>query len=246
MSESAIYSSAGTNGNAGLQAARDQTAVTRAQVTDAERTLYSMWASSSSAFCWRNPLCSFALQDLKSFQQTVDIGEAQYKAGYISEGDYPQDQTAVAAVSDRCFRPPGWRRCRPWSSLRRMLGYDAVPANFDVVGDLAYQPLKAEVEDLQAKALQERPDYRAAELGITAAQSQIPLAKANAKVDVNGNLRFHARVGREHRFHFCELRLPIFNRNQGEIARTSYALTQAQEQQKSTSDTVLIRCCQRL
>ena len=33
--------------------------------------------------------------------------------------------------------------------------------------------------------------------------------------------------------------LPIFNRNQGEIARTGYALTQAQEQQQSASDTVL-------
>ena len=30
----------------------------------------------------------FALQDLKSFQQTVDIAQAQYNAGYISEGDY--------------------------------------------------------------------------------------------------------------------------------------------------------------
>jgi cobalt-zinc-cadmium efflux system outer membrane protein len=31
----------------------------------------------------------------------------------------------------------------------------------------------------------------------------------------------------------------IFNRNQGEIARTGHALTQAQEQQQSSSDTVL-------
>jgi cobalt-zinc-cadmium efflux system outer membrane protein len=33
--------------------------------------------------------------------------------------------------------------------------------------------------------------------------------------------------------------LPIFNRNQGEIARTQYALTQAQEQRQAASDTVL-------
>ena len=38
---------------------------------------------------------------------------------------------------------------------------------------------------------------------------------------------------------FANFDLPIFNRNQGEIARTSYALTQAQEQQQSASDTVL-------
>ena len=33
--------------------------------------------------------------------------------------------------------------------------------------------------------------------------------------------------------------MPIFNRNQGEIARTGHALTQAQEQQQAASDTVL-------
>jgi cobalt-zinc-cadmium efflux system outer membrane protein len=33
--------------------------------------------------------------------------------------------------------------------------------------------------------------------------------------------------------------LPIFNRNQGEIARTRFALTQAQETQQLASDTVL-------
>ena len=47
-------------------------------------------------------------------------------------------------------------------SLRELLGYDAVPADYDVVGDLAYQPLKARLEDLQAKALNQRPDLRAA------------------------------------------------------------------------------------
>ena len=38
---------------------------------------------------------------------------------------------------------------------------------------------------------------------------------------------------------FVNFGLPIFNRNQGEIARTTYALTQAQELQQSASYTVL-------
>jgi cobalt-zinc-cadmium efflux system outer membrane protein len=35
------------------------------------------------------------------------------------------------------------------------------------------------------------------------------------------------------------LPLPLFDRNQGEIARTRYALTQAQEQEAAASDTVM-------
>jgi outer membrane protein, heavy metal efflux system len=180
----------------------------------------------------------FAEQDLKGFQQTVDISEEQFKAGYISEGDYLkiklqllQFQTDVSSAR--------LARVQALVSLRELLGYDAVPADYDVTGDLAYEPLHGRQEDLQAEALRERPDLKAAQLGITAAQSQILLAKANAKVDVNGTYDFTHVSGENTASIFVNFDLPIFNRNQGEIARTQYALTQAQEQQLAASDTVM-------
>jgi len=221
-----------------LQAARDQTAVTRAQVTDAERTLAFNVGQQFISVLLAESTLQFALQDLKGFQQTVDISEIQLKAGYIGEGDYLkielqllQFQTDVSSAR--------LAKVQALVGLREYLGYNAVPADFDVIGDLAYQPLKANLEDLQTKALRERPDFRAAELGITAAQSQILLAKANAKVDVNGTYDFTHVSGENTASIFVNFELPIFNRNQGEIARTGYALTQAQEQQQAASDTVL-------
>ena len=221
-----------------LQAARDQTAVTRAQVADAERTLAFNVGQQFVSVLLAESTLQFALQDLQSFQQTVDIGEAQFKAGYIGEGDYLkiklqllQFQTDVSSAR--------LAKVQALVGLREFLGYNAVPAEFDVIGDLEYQPLKANLEDLQTKALRERPDFRAAELGTTAAQSQILLAKANAKVDVNGTYDFTHVSGENAASIFVNFELPIFNRNQGEIARTGYALTQAQEQQQSASDTVL-------
>jgi len=221
-----------------LQAARDQTAVTRAQVTDAERTLAFNVGQQFVSVLLAESTLQFALQDLKGFQQTVDISEAQLKAGYIGEGDYLkiklqllQFQTDVSSAR--------LAKIQALVGLREFLGYNAVPADFDVIGDLAYQPLKAHLEDLQAKALRERPDFRAAELGMTSAQSQILLAKANAKVDVNGTYDFTHVSGENTASIFVNFELPIFNRNQGEIARTGYALTQAQEQQQAASDTVL-------
>ena len=80
--------------------------------------------------------------------------------------------------------------------------------------------------------------------GVTAAQSQIQLAKANAKVDVNGTYDFTHTAGQNSASIFAGFDLPIFNRNQGEIARTRYALTQAEETQQSASDTVLSDVCQ--
>jgi cobalt-zinc-cadmium efflux system outer membrane protein len=221
-----------------LQAARDATAVTRAQVTDAERTLAFNVGQQFVSVLLAESTLDFAMQDLKDFQQTVDISEIQLKAGYIGEGDYLkiklqllQFQTDVSAAR--------LAKVQALVALRGLLGYNSVPADYDVIGDLAYEPLKGVVEDFQAKALRERPDFRAAELGITAAQSQIALAKANAKVDVNGTYDFSHVAGETTGSIFVGFDLPVFNRNQGEIARTNYALTQAQEQEQAASDTVL-------
>ena len=221
-----------------LQAARDQTAVTREQVSDSERTLAFNVGQQFVSVLLAESTLQFALQDLKSFQQTVDISEAQFKAGYIGEGDYLkiklqllQFQTDVSSAR--------LAKVQALVGLRELLGYDAVPADFDVIGDLVYQPLKTSLDDLQAEALRTRPDFRAAELGVKAAQSQIGLAKANGKVDVTGTYDFTHVSGENTSSIFVNFPLPIFDRNQGEIARTQYALTQAQEQQYSASDTVL-------
>ena len=221
-----------------LQAARDTTAVTRAQVADAERTLTFNVGQQFVSVLLAESTLQFALEDLKGFQQTVDISEAQLKAGYIGEGDYLkiklqllQFQTDVSSAR--------LAKLQALVNLRELLGYEAVPAEFDVVGELEYQPLKGNVEDLQARALRERPDFRAAELGVTAAESQIALAKANAKVDVNGTYDFTHVSGENTASIFANFALPIFDRGQGEIARTRYALSQAQQQKQSASDTVL-------
>lgn len=221
-----------------LQAAKDQTAVTRAQVADAERTLTFNVGQQFVGVLLAESTLEFALQDLQSFQQTVDIAETQFKAGFISEGDYLkiklqllQFQTDVSSAR--------LARVQALVGLRELLGYNAVAADYDVVGDLAYQQLKASVEDLQMKALHERPDFHAAELGVAAARSQILLAKANGKVDVNGTADYSHVGGQSTASLFANFALPIFNRNQGEIARTGYALTQAQEQQQAANDAVL-------
>lgn len=221
-----------------LQAARDTTAVTRAQVADAERTLAFNVGQQFVSVLLAESTLQFALDDLKGFQQTVDISEAQLKAGYIGEGDYLkiklqllQFQTDVSSAR--------LAKVQALVGLREFLGYDAVPADFDVVGELEHQSLKGNLEDLQARALRERPDFHAAELGVTAAQSQIALAKANAKVDVNGTYDFTHVSGENTASIFANFALPIFDRGQGEIARTRYALTQAQQQEQSASDTVL-------
>ncbi len=221
-----------------IDAARDATAVTRYQVDDFKRTLVSNVAQQYINAQLAQSLLDFANKDLASFQQTVDISEERYKAGAISEGDLLkikvqmlQFQTDVSSAQVA--------KAQALANLRRLLGYDAVPANYDVEGELTYQPLTANVDDLQLQALKLRPDLLAAQQGVRAAQSQIALAKANGKVDVTGSLEYSHVAAQNTMGVAVSVPLPLFNRNQGEIERTRFALTQSEQLAQSASDAVL-------
>lgn len=221
-----------------LQAARDQTAVTRAQFEDDERTLTFNVAQQFIAVLLAESTLQFAGQDLKGFEQTVDLAQAQYKAGYISEGDYLkiklqllQFQTDVSSAR--------LAKVQALIALRQSLGYDAVPADYDVIGTLAYVPVNKNLDDLEAEALKDRPDLRASQLGITAARSQILLAKANGKQDVTAGLTYTHTAAENSDAISVSIPWALFDRNQGEIARTRYALTQAEQSEMAASDQVL-------
>ena len=70
------------------QAAKDVTAQTRSLVADNERGLTYQVATLFVNVQLAESTIDLAQQDLKSFQQTVDISEYQFKAGGISENDY--------------------------------------------------------------------------------------------------------------------------------------------------------------
>jgi len=221
-----------------LQAAKDQTAVTRAQVADNQRTLTFNVASQFINVELAESTLELAIQDLKSFKNTVDIGEARYKAGDIGEGDLLkiklqllQFQTDVSAAQ--------LSRAQGLADLRQLLGYDSIDADYDVAGSFGYQPVKGNLEDFQSKALLDRPDLEAAKLGVAAANSQHELQKAISKRDVTGQISY-THIGDINNVSlFGQVQLPIFDRNQGEIARSGFAITQAQEQERSTDGQVM-------
>src|SRR5262249_24964591 len=118
------------------------------------------------------------------------------------------------------------------ATLRQHLGFDSVAADFQVAGQLVYEPMPLRLEDLQARALNDRPDLQAARRGVAASQTQVGLAKANGKVDWNLTVDYTRLAQNNLGAVFFTIPLPIFNRNQGEIARVQAALTQSQFLQK--------------
>jgi cobalt-zinc-cadmium efflux system outer membrane protein len=221
-----------------LEAAKAATAVTRAQVTDNERGVAFQVGSLFIDAQLAESTLELAETDVKSFQKTVDIGEIQYKDGGISENDYLKIKIQLVQF-ETDVQQARLNKAQSLSDFRQQLGYESVPAGYDVVGEFEYRPLAVTIEELQAKALQNRPDLRAAVLGVTAANSQYSLAKANAKQDptLSGNYS-HANGINGITWSFS-IPLAIFDRNQGNIAQTRIAIRQADEQQKATGGQVL-------
>jgi cobalt-zinc-cadmium efflux system outer membrane protein len=221
-----------------LEAAKDQTAVTSATVDDNARALTFNVASQFILAVLSQADLDLAEKDLASFQQTVDISQASFTAGAMSGGDLLkiklqllQFQMDVSAAK--------LARVQALASLRQLLGYESVPETYEVVGDLEYKPVKLGEDDLKAMALRQRPDVRAAQLGVTAAQSQFTLAKANGKKDLGVTFTYNHLGGVNTGSLFFNIQMPIFDRNQGEIARTQYAITQSQELSSEQSSIAL-------
>ena len=221
-----------------IRAARDQTAVTRSQVSDTERGLTFNVAQQFVGILLAKSNLQFATQDLTSYQQTVDLSSEQYKAGAISEGDLLKIKLQLLQFQMDVSQAR-LSLVQAFASLRALLGYDALPEGYDVVGELAYEPLKLNQEDLQLKALQLRPDYVAAQQGVTAAQSQYSLAKANGKRDLTTTFDYTHVSALNAAGLTLSIEIPVYDRNQGEIARTHYAMAQAQETKTATEQGVM-------
>ena len=220
-----------------LQAAKDATAVTESQTSDQERTTIESTAQQFIAALLAKANLDFAERLLASYQHTVAISQEQEKAGAMSKADLLkiqlqtlQFQTDVTSAKIAAVQA--------LNSLRQLIGFDSVPRNFDVAGQLQYEPMTLSLDQLNDRALRLRPDLQAAERGITAAQSQIGLAKANAKQDLTVTFDYtHLNSANLGAFYF-DIPLPIFNRNQGEVARTYFALTQAKFLDKAAEEQV--------
>jgi cobalt-zinc-cadmium efflux system outer membrane protein len=221
-----------------LQAARDVTAASRSTVADNERQLVFNVSQQFVSALLAQSTIDFTQQDLDSFQKTVDISELRYKAGDMSEGDLLKIKLQMLQFQNDCFAAK-LAKVQALASLRQFLGYESAPDNYDVEGELDYQPVHAGVDDLKALALRTRPDLQAAQKNLTAARSAELLAEANRKRDLGVTFNYSHVAATNTGAFFFNIQLPIFDRNQGEVARTRFVITQSQELANETAQQVL-------
>jgi len=221
-----------------LQAAKDVTAVSRYTVADNERQLIFNVAQQFVAVLLAQSMLELAQKDLDSFQKTVDISQTRRQAGDLSEGDLLkiklqllQFQTDVSAAK--------LAKVQAIAALRQLVGFESVPDQFDVEGELDYQAVKGGLDDFKGLALRTRPDFLAAQQNVIASRSSESLAEANGKRDVGASFVYSHISATNTGAFFFNIQLPIFDRNQGEIARTRFVITQSEQLANEASEQVL-------
>ncbi len=124
-------------------------------------------------------------------------------------------------------------------ALRTAAGETNIAPAFEVVGELGFKEVPLELTALRRAALDNRPDLRASEADRERARADHRLARANAWWDVTPQIEYQ-RIGPDNTVGFgFSIPLRVFDRNQGEIARTRTEIQRVDAIREATALQVL-------
>jgi outer membrane protein, heavy metal efflux system len=179
---------------------------------------------------------ALAEQNLKTLDDTERLQRLQAEKGDLSElgllriqvqrftfeRDAADAQQALAKIA-----------------LRTAAGVANIAPDFAVVGALRFKEIPLDRTVLMRTALDNRPDLRAAEADRERARADHRLARANAWGDITPQVEYQ-RIGPDNTIGFgFSLPFRIFDRNQGEIARTRAEILRVDTVREATALQVL-------
>ncbi len=202
-----------------LESARAATRVTGHELDDARRQVaFQVKKAFTDALVGRESL-ALAEQNLHALDELERIQRFRAEKGDISELELLRIQVQRFAFErDAADARQALQVAR--IGLRSAVGPARLSEDFALVGDLDVRDVSPSPAALYRRALDARPDLRAAEAARQKARADIGLARANAWWDVTPQLEYQ-RIGPDNTIGVgVSLPLKIFDRNQGEIART--------------------------
>lgn len=213
-----------------LESAKQGTAVSEAQQQDLERTLLFDLRSAFVQALQAKALLENARENLDYFQKQSAINRDRYSAGDIARVDL--DRVLLQRVQYEADYQTAQVNLRTAKITLLMLLNDRTPVDrFDVTGPFTFADSLMPLEEFHAAALAARPDLKAAVLAVQKAQTDHRLAVANGSTDPTFGVDF-ARNPPIPVYMGVNVNIPlrIFDRNQGEKARTQIDIVHAERQ----------------
>ncbi|MCX6599479.1 MAG: TolC family protein [Acidobacteria bacterium] len=163
-----------------------------------------------------------ATDNLRAFQAIVDINTARVAAGDLAKVELSRIRIAALQFQNAVQQTRLQLR-QAKNRLQLLMGRRAPDDSFDVVGDLRRETLAQDVGQLSVLARERRPDLRSLQAAQARSQADMRLQIAQGKIDYTVGAQYsHQRVmpGTASSVSlFVSAPLPVFNRNQGEVAR---------------------------
>jgi len=202
-----------------LESARAAIRVSEYELADIRRQVIAQVKRAFTDVLVAQATLALSLENLRALDEVERIQRFRAERGDISELELTRIQVQRFAFErDAADARQAIRSAK--ITLRTLAGPDALGTDFDVVGDIEFSDRPLNRDDLYRLTLANRPDVRAAEAAREKARADVNLARANAWWDVTPLLEYQ-RIGNDNTIGFgISIPLRVFDRNQGEIART--------------------------
>lgn len=217
-----------------LDSARAATRVTRNELDDVRRQVFAQVKKTFTDVLVARATLALAEQNLKALDDVERIQRFRAERGDISELELTRIQLQRFAF-ERDAADARQAIAATIIALRALVGAASVAPDVDVIGDLGFRDLGVSRDEAIQRALAARPDLQAAEATRDKAKADVALARANAWWDITPQLEYKRTDTNDQTFGFgLSLPLRVFDRNQGEIARTQAEVDRVTAQRDAT------------
>jgi cobalt-zinc-cadmium efflux system outer membrane protein len=223
-----------------LESAQQGTSIAASQHADLERNLIFNLRSQFVATLQAKAVLALTKEELDYYDHLIDISRLRYQKGDIARIDFARiELQRVQYEADLEMAIVNLRQAK--IILLQLLDDKTPVEQFDVKGNFDFTEQLQSVEAFQQIALDNRPDLKAAYQSVQQAFTNHRLATANGSTDPTYSAWYTRNPSFSNPNAFQTLGLSvqtplrIFDRNQGEKARTLIDIAKNQRQQDATN-----------
>ena len=220
-----------------MYSAQLATSISQTDSANLRRTLLFNLRQAYITALLANSDLEFARQNLADYQKVIDLNRLMLQQGETSRANFLKIELQTLQFQTDVDEARLQAKTAK-ATLRALVGPANLPQEFELVGELHAIPVNQTLAELQQQALANRPDLKSAETARDKALADFRLARANRWPDPTlGASYLHTgnEIGGPNWFEpfypkgptsnamgmaVASVPIPIFNRNQGELART--------------------------
>jgi cobalt-zinc-cadmium efflux system outer membrane protein len=179
-------------------------------------------------------------ENLNNLEQLVQLTAVRVKEGYTAEGDLIKTRLEAQRFGYQ-LRNAALEYDKAKIQLWRALGassFEANDLNFELADDLAALPVEFTAATLQEAALRQ-PQLQLAHTRLERARAALQLEQARARPDVTATFGYKRNGVDNALYGALSIPLPVFNKNQGMIARAEAEIAAAEAETRYVKSLLL-------